>query len=115
MVKIIECVPNFSEGVDTEVIIFFLQTFRNLQHWPVKVLFYNQRHCVIVTFKVRVPTKLMFFSSLQVIEAIAGAVRATQGATLLDVDPGQVQVHFRPNYVKLVKTFLSGIKENFPI
>ena len=50
MVKIIECVPNFSEGVDTEVIIFLLKTFRNLQHswvWPVKLLFYNQRHCVI--------------------------------------------------------------------
>ena len=45
----------------------------------------------------------MFLSSLQVIEAIAGAVRATQGATLLDVDPGQVQVHFWLNYVKLVK------------
>ena len=92
MVKIIECVPNFSEGVDTEVIIFLLQTFRNLQHsWvlPVKLLFYNQRHCVI---KVWVPTKLMFLSSRQVIEAIAAAVRATQGATLLDVDPGQVQV-----------------------
>jgi len=42
MAKIIECVPNFSEGVDGEVI-----------------------------------------------EAIAAAVRATQGATLLDVDPGQ--------------------------
>ena len=55
MVKIIECVPNFSEGVDTEVIILLLKTFRNLQHswvWPVKILFYNQRHCVIVTFKV---------------------------------------------------------------
>ena len=112
MVKIIECVPNFSEGVDTEVIIFLLKTFRNLQHswvWPVKILFYNQRHCVIVTFKVWVPTKLMFLSSRQVIEAIAAAVRATQGATLLDVDPGQVQVQ------KLVKTFLSGIKENIPI
>ena len=50
MVKIIECVPNFSEGVDTEVIIFLLKTFRNLQPswvWPVKLLFYNQRHCVI--------------------------------------------------------------------
>ena len=117
MVKIIECVPNFSEGVDTEVIIFLLETFRNLQHcnWPVKLFFYNQRHCVIVTFKVWVPTKMIFFSSRQVIEAIAAAVRATQGATLLDVDPGQVQVHFRPNYVKLVKTFLSGIKENIPI
>ena len=92
MVKIIECVPNFSEGVDTEVIIFLLKTFRNLQHswvWPVKLLFYNQRHCVI---KVWLPTKLMFLSSRQVIEAIAAAVRATQGATLLDVDPGQVQV-----------------------
>ena len=101
MVKIIECVPNFSEGVDTEVIIFLLKTFRNLQHswvWPVKLLFYNQRHCVIVTFKVWVPTKLMFLSSRQVIEAIAAAVRATQGATLLDVDPGQVQVQ------KLCKT-----------
>ena len=51
----------------------------------------------------------MFLSSRQVIEAIAAAVRATQGATLLDVDPGQVQVQ------KLVKTFLSGIKENIPI
>ena len=27
------------------------------------------------------------------IEAIAAAVRATQGATLLDVDPGQVTLH----------------------
>ena len=34
----------------------------------------------------------MLLSSRQVIEAIAAAVRATQGATLLDVDPGQVQV-----------------------
>ena len=34
----------------------------------------------------------MFLSSRQVVEAIAAAVRATQGATLLDVDPGQVQV-----------------------
>lgn len=42
MAKIIECVPNFSEGVDTAVI-----------------------------------------------EAIAAAVRATPGASLLDVDPGQ--------------------------
>merc|ERR1719154_1092822 len=42
MAKIIECVPNFSEGKDPEVI-----------------------------------------------EAIAAAVRATPGATLLDVDPGQ--------------------------
>ena len=58
---------------------------------------------------------MIFFSSRQVIEAIAAAVRATQGATLLDVDPGQVQVHFWLNYVKLVKTFLSGIKENIPI
>ena len=94
MVKIIECVPNFSEGVDTEVIIFLLKTFRNLQPswvWPVN-------SCSITKDIVSLPTNLMFLSSRQVIEAIAAAVRATQGATLLDVDPGQVQVQ------KLCKT-----------
>ena len=57
MAKIIECVPNFSEGVDGEVGFFS----PSLPH-----------------------------RSSKVIEAIAAAVRATQGATLLDVDPGQV-------------------------
>ena len=58
MAKIIECVPNFSEGVDGEVGFFSSQISQT--------------------------------RSSKVIEAIAAAVRATQGATLLDVDPGQV-------------------------
>lgn len=68
MAKIVECVPNFSEGRDTQV--------KLLQSNPI---------CLFLNDRVRTLTYMNFF---QIIEAISAAIRATADVTLLDVDPG---------------------------
>ena len=67
MSKIIECVPNFSEGRDKKVDISKYFIRRNVDIIGKLYLVHTVR---------------------QIIDAISDAVRATAGAVLLDVDPG---------------------------
>ncbi len=61
MQKVIECVPNFSEGQRKEVI-----------------LYYSTKEMI----------QSFFFVYLKVIDTIAHAIAGVEGVALLDIDPG---------------------------